>query len=108
MAKSFGVFHGDGDVHVKIHFAPTVARYVQESNWHPSQKITTQEDGSLLAEFDLDGTEEIKRWVMSFGRYAVVLGPAELRGEMQEEVQGIAGLYSSTSERKKTKVQRLS
>ena len=47
---------------------------------YPSQKITTQEDGSLLAEFDLDGTEEIKRWVMSFGRHAEVLGPEELRG----------------------------
>ena len=94
MAKSFGVFHGDGDVHVKIHFATTVARYVQESNWHPSQEITTQEDGSLVAEFDLDGTEEIKRWVMSFGRHAEVLGPERLREEIVSETEVMLHEYS--------------
>ena len=34
LAKSFGVFRGDGEVHVQLRFAPRVARYVQESNWH--------------------------------------------------------------------------
>ena len=94
LAKSFGVFHGDGDVHVRIRFSPTVARYVQESNWHPSQKITTQEGGSLLAEFDLDGTEEIKRWVMSFGRHAEVLGPDALRSELTIELETLTRTYS--------------
>ena len=62
LSKSFGIFHGDGDVHVKIRFSSAVARYVEESNWHPSQKLTKQHDGCLLAEFQLDGTEEIMRW----------------------------------------------
>ncbi len=94
LAKSFGVFHGDGDVHVRIRFSPTVARYVQESNWHPSQKITTQENGSLLAEFDLDGTEEIKRWVMSFGRHAEVLEPERLREDIVSETEAMLREYS--------------
>ena len=94
LAKSFGVFHGDGNVHVRIRFAPTVARYVQESNWHPSQEITPQEDGSLLAEFDLDGTEEIKRWVLSFGRYAEVLEPEVLREGIVLEAEAMLREYS--------------
>jgi len=47
-----------------------VARYVSESNWHESQKLTPQKDGSVLAEFQLSDTEEIKRWIMSFGQHA--------------------------------------
>ena len=86
LAKSFGVFHDDGDVHVKIRFLPVVARYVEESTWHPSQKSTGQRDGSVIAEFTLDGTEEIKRWIMSFGKHAQVLGPHELRDEIIAEM----------------------
>ena len=33
----------------------------------------------MLAEFDLSDTEEIKRWIMSFGQHAVVLEPEQLR-----------------------------
>ena len=51
---------------------------------------------------------EIKSWVFGFGRHAEVVGPAELRLEMEEEVEAIAGRYRSSSERKKTKAPRLS
>jgi len=85
LAKSFGIFHGDGEVRVKVCFLPPVARYVEESTWHPSQKLTRQRDGSVVAEFKLDGTEEIKRWIMSFGKQAKVLEPQDLRDEVVEE-----------------------
>lgn len=95
LAKSFGVFHGQGDVHVKIRFSAEVARYVQEKTWHPSQKLRSQKDGGLLAEFDLDGTEEIKRWALSFGRHAEVLEPAALRAEIADEAQNVLAEYTS-------------
>jgi proteasome accessory factor B len=86
LSKSFGVYQGDGEVCVTVRFLPSVARYVEESTWHPSQKLTKQRDGSLIAEFTLDGTEEIKRWIMSFGKHARVLEPASLRLEIIEEL----------------------
>jgi proteasome accessory factor B len=89
---AFGVFHGDGDIFVKIRFAPTVARYVQESRWHESQQLARQKDGSLLAGFRLSSTEEIKHWVLSFGRHAEVLEPRELREEIVEELRVLLGL----------------
>ena len=70
-----------------------MARYVEESRWHPSQKLTRQKDGSLLAEFDLSSTEEIKGWILSFGRHAVVEEPEELRCEMEEELRQIVRNY---------------
>ena len=92
LAKSFGVFHGDGEVCVKIRFLPAVARYVEESTWHPSQKLTQQRDGSVIAEFTVDGTEEIKRWIMSFGKHAQVLEPQKLRDEIAGEWREALGL----------------
>ena len=106
-AKSFGVFQGDGEVHVKVRFAPSVARYVQESAWHASQKLTKEKDGGLLAEFDLDGTEEIMRWVFSFGQYAEVLEPEELRHAVREELQVLLRLMEP-KEKQTTKAKQRS
>ena len=97
LANSFGIFHGNGDIRVRIRFLPTVARYVQESTWHASQKLSPQKDGSLLAEFRLGGTEEIKRWILSFGRHAEVIEPEELRGEIVEEAEAMHRVYSPDS-----------
>lgn len=97
LARSFGVFHGEGTVHVKVRFAPAVARYVSESSWHNSQQLTPQKDGSLIAEFDLGHTEEIKHWIQSFGRHAVVLEPAELRAEIVSELDALRHAYDSLS-----------
>jgi proteasome accessory factor B len=93
---SFGVFQGDddGDITVTVRFSPTVARYVQESQWHASQQLTLQNDGSLLAEFQLSTTEEIKRWILSFGQHAVVLEPKKLRDEVLGEIKQLDDAYS--------------
>lgn len=93
LAKSFGIFHGDGDVHVKVRFSPAVARYVQEGRWHQSQRLTRQPDGSLLAEFDLSASEEIKHWILGFGKEAEVLEPEELRRRIMDELGGLLRQY---------------
>ena len=93
LAKSFGVYLGDGDVKIKVWFTPAVARYVSESNWHESQKLTQQKDGSLLAEFQLSDTEEIKRWIMSFGQHAVVQEPESLKEEIVHELNSLLAAY---------------
>ncbi len=94
LAKSFGVYHGDGNVHVKVRFSAAVARYVEESKWHESQKLTGQKDGSVIAEFDLDDTEEIKRWILSFGRHAEAIEPEDLRQQIIDELGTLANRYS--------------
>jgi len=94
LAKSFGIYQKAGDVHVKVRFSPAVARHIQESRWHQSQRLTRQKDGSLIAEFDLDTTEEIKLWVLSFGSNAEVLEPEELRRAIIEEVESLRQRYT--------------
>lgn len=92
---SFGVFHVDGDeeLTVRVRFSVAVARYVQEGHWHPSQELAVQKDGSVIAEFQLSNTEEIKRWLLSFGRHAEVLEPEELRRSLADEMEAMAGVY---------------
>lgn len=89
LAGSFGIFQGKGDIVVRVRFAQPVARYVQESKWHASQKLSKQRDGSLLAEFRLSTTEEIKRWLLSFGKHATVVAPDALRNAIADEAQAM-------------------
>ncbi len=94
LADSFGIFRGDGQgVTVRVRFAAEVARYVEESRWHHSQRLRREEDGSLVAEFVLGDTNEIKRWILSFGTNAVVLRPKQLREEILADLREMAGMY---------------
>lgn len=96
--ESFGVFQGDGRLQrVTIRFSKTVARYVHEGAWHASQKLSPQPDGGVLAEFQLGSTEEIKRWVLGFGREAEILAPKRLREEMAEELLAMQQRYRAAT-----------
>jgi predicted DNA-binding transcriptional regulator YafY len=99
LSGSLGIFHGEGDVAVTVRFKQAVARYVLEHKWHPSQKLTKQRDGSLLAEFRLSCTEEIRSWLLSFGSKAMVLEPEELRDEIAREVHALCAAYEAVPSR---------
>lgn len=100
LEHSFGVFRsGSTELQtIRIHFTRDVARYVQESRWHGSQKLTPQPDGSLIAEFSLPDTQEIKRWIMSFRANATVLEPQELVEAIQQDLQNMLRLYAPERE----------
>jgi proteasome accessory factor B len=93
-SDAFGVFRGQGRPRrVRIRFLPKVARYVEEKKWHQSQKLKREKDGSLIAEFQLSSTDEIRKWVLGFGRNAVVLEPREMREKIREDLRALLGLY---------------
>jgi predicted DNA-binding transcriptional regulator YafY len=96
LASSFGAYQRDGTpVTVKVRFSPAAARYVRESRWHAEQRLAPQPDGSVLAEFRLTSTEELKRWVLGFGAKAVVLEPESLRREIAEELRSLVPAYEA-------------
>jgi len=93
LAGSFGIYDGDGDVTVVVKFLPAAVRYVLESKRHASQVSTRQRDGSLLAQFQLTTTVEIKGWILSFGGNAIVLEPDSLRAEIAGELERLLKAY---------------
>jgi proteasome accessory factor B len=93
LSGSFGIFSGQGDIRVRIRFAPTSARYVSEKRMHASQKVALQPDGSALVEFRLSSLVEIKAWILSFGPAAEVLEPAELRAAIASDLREMQALY---------------
>ncbi|MCF7956039.1 MAG: WYL domain-containing protein [Phycisphaerae bacterium] len=69
-----------GDIcDVKLRFSRMVARNVAEVLWHKSQKTRFNDDGSLDAEFRVDGIGEISWWILGYGDQVEVIAPKELR-----------------------------
>ena len=95
LRNSFGAFFGD-PVQVVIHFSSRIAGYIVEKIWHESQVLEKQEDGSLIFKAQTAGTEEIKFWILGWGKDAVVLEPAALREEIRMEAQGILREYGKS------------
>ena len=95
LGGSFGVWNytdTGGDEHdVRVIFRRYAGRVVAERRWHPSQEITDLkgEDGAVELRLRLRGVEEVARWVLSWGRWAEVLTPAELKKKVRVEAKAI-------------------
>ena len=88
LRNSFGSFLGK-TVSVVVHFSPKVAGYVAEKIWHESQVVEEQKDGSLIFKVEVAGTEEIKFWILRWGKEARVLEPDSLREDIRLEAEGM-------------------
>ncbi|MGL6196649.1 MAG: helix-turn-helix transcriptional regulator [Thermoguttaceae bacterium] len=86
--KGFGVFvfNNKPVEKVKIKVDGVMARFVQEHNWHETQKFTTQNDGSVMVQFEVVPTRELTNWILQLGCNAEVLKPKSLREEVAAEI----------------------
>jgi len=78
--------------HVRLRFAPKVAKNVAEVQWHDTQNTTFNKDGSLTAEFRVDGVGEISWWILGYGDQVEVLAPAALRKRIAKTAQRMVEL----------------
>lgn len=93
LGDSLNIERGSALVDVKILFDQHQARWICERRWHPSQQLKKRPDGSVLLSMTVSGLGEVKRWVLGFGSNAEVLAPAELREEVEREIEGMGRRY---------------
>ena len=65
--------------HVKLKFEPKIAQEVAQIQWHKTQTVSYQPDGSVIMEFCVDGLDEIKWWILSYSDLVQVIEPPALR-----------------------------
>jgi predicted DNA-binding transcriptional regulator YafY len=91
-SDAFGLV-SDSPMKLKIRFDSEVAHLVKDRIWRQGQVITEEPDGSVLLAFEAGGSMEILAWIMSYGRHAELLEPAELRRELRKEIKTLRELY---------------
>ncbi len=93
--RGFGLI--DGELQdVKIWISADWAYFVKERRWHPTQKLQTQKDGSVILTMRCGGIDELTAWVLSFGPGAKVLGPPALIGQVSGQLTAAAESYRSS------------
>ena len=96
LSGTLGVYAANSDEQirtVRIRFAPEAARYIREHNWHESQQLESQADGSLICSLELASLREVESWVLSFGPRAEALEPPELREALINSLRQALGSY---------------
>ena len=85
--QAWAVYRGEQRYRVRLKFTAEAAPLVQEVRWHPTQKIHTHADGSITAEFEVDGLDEILWWVLSWTGRVEVLEPPELKEQVVRQLR---------------------
>jgi predicted DNA-binding transcriptional regulator YafY len=60
--------------------------------WHSTQKVTFQPDGSAIVDFRVDGLGEITWWILGYGDQVQVLAPKVLRRKVAEIAENMIKL----------------
>jgi len=98
IASAFGIVRGEAPFRVRLRFSATVAAYIGERVWHPTQRIEEQPDGGVILELETAGWKELVRWILSWQPDVQVLEPARLRERIREKLaQGLAGYETGNS-----------
>jgi len=77
---------------IKLRFLPKVANNVTEVQWHSTQEVTRNSDGSATMEFRVDGLGEITWWILGYGDQVQVLAPRALRKRILETAKNMVKL----------------
>src|ERR1700730_12012064 len=65
----WGIIKGE-IVKVKVIFTRSVARYIRDRLWHPTQTFCDLPDGRLQMTFRVADTQDVQRWILGYGRDA--------------------------------------
>lgn len=90
---TWGIIKGD-IVPVKVIFSRSVARYIRDRLWHPTQKIRALSDGRLEMSLRVADTLEVRRFILGYGAQAEVVEPPSLREALWREIAAAASMLT--------------
>jgi predicted DNA-binding transcriptional regulator YafY len=79
---------------IEIEFDVQIARHIQSRDWHPTQQLRTDVDGSVRMTVDICPDQMLRRWILSFGPLARVVSPSTLAQRIIEELDATRQRYA--------------
>ena len=99
LRRAWDIIADQAPVDVILQFTPMVAARVQETTWHPTQRVDVAADGSLEWRATVAGTIEVRLWILSWGDEVEVLAPPGLRDDVAATHRRAAGRYAEVEDR---------
>jgi predicted DNA-binding transcriptional regulator YafY len=92
MDNHWGLFMGE-KTKVTVKFDKNLNKLISSSKWHINEEIESLEDGSILFSVYVDETDDIKKWIIGFGKHAEIIEPKQLREEIKQEIKEMIKIY---------------
>ncbi|MFI5301046.1 MAG: helix-turn-helix transcriptional regulator [Polyangiales bacterium] len=89
VGDAFGLIRGPR-TRVVLRFDASAAPYVRRRVWHASQQLDEESDGAVRMTLEIEGTVEVKSWILGWGAQVEVVEPAALREELRRAGEAIA------------------
>lgn len=86
--KSFGVYQNE-IIKVELLFSADVAEDVINFNFHPTQKVKQNEDGSVTLKFKASGEREILWHLFKWGNKVKIISPRSLKKKYVEMLENL-------------------
>lgn len=84
---------GGTPTQVQIWFDAKTAPYIRERRWHPTQTLTEHPDGAVTLCMVVGGLNDVKRWVLGYGKGAIAQEPPALVQLVRDEINGMKQQY---------------
>ena len=91
--QSFGVYHGE-ILDVKLSFSKELAPDALNYNFHPTQKIKQELDGTVTVQFKASGDKEIMWHVFRWGKGCKIIAPKKLQTQYKKYLQDCLKNYN--------------
>jgi predicted DNA-binding transcriptional regulator YafY len=93
--KEMGVWASSRTAQViELRFEKEIGIYALDRQWHSSQSVKENKDGSVNVKFNTSQIPEVLRWVLGQGRTVKVLRPAKLVEMVKTECEKVRGMYA--------------
>jgi len=79
---------------IEIEFDVQIARHIRSRDWHPTQRLRTDVDGSVRMSVNICPDQMLRRWILSFGPLARVVSPKTLAERIIEELDATRQRYA--------------
>jgi predicted DNA-binding transcriptional regulator YafY len=85
----------DGPHDVVVEFSADRAKLVASRQWHPTQVITPQPDGSIQIALRLPSLAPVVSWVLEWGPHARAIAPRALVQRIMQELEEARARYTA-------------
>lgn len=90
---AMGAYASGSIQEVVLEFEPTVAEYVRERRWHPSQRVVSLEGGKIRVHLEVADTPELHSWILGFGPEARIVAPIAVAEKVAVKAMETAEIY---------------
>jgi len=94
LGNSLAMYRGAELIHVELRVAVGAVRWFRERTFHSTQSIVqANHEAPATVTLDVIHGPDLEHWILGWGEEVEVMGPEELRKQIQQRIEGMWGVY---------------